>query len=99
MDRETEKKIRRIVRGREPRYRRTGECNRCGACCGYEDPPCEHFTAATKTKPAACAIWDDPDRDSMCREWPTSPPIKIATCGFRFVDLVTDKELDLHEVD
>jgi hypothetical protein len=85
-------------KNKDGRYRRVGECVRCGACCAFEDPPCEHFTPATDTEPASCAIWDSEDRDVKCKEWPVYPPVKIKTCGFRFEDkLEGDKELDLNE--
>jgi hypothetical protein len=82
-----------IAKGKEKRYRRVGECIRCGRCCANED--CEHFTPATETEPAICAIWGDPERELKCTEWPPNPPIVIEGCGYKFVDRVDEERGEL----
>jgi len=83
-------------RKRGVRYVRTGECARCGLCCANED--CEHFTAATETELAICAIFGDPDRPLKCTDWPPSPPIVIEDCEYGFTDTLEDRELGYREL-
>jgi hypothetical protein len=61
-----------------PRFIRTGECNRCGACC----TDCKD--ADRSSEMVVCTIYED--RPRCCKEFPEMPPIQFNTCGYRFID-------------
>lgn len=63
------------------RYKREGECARCGWCCEYRI--CEHLIYDEKES-AVCAIYGEhPD---ACKLFPQAPPILTEKCGFYFLD-------------
>lgn len=62
------------------RYKKQGECNRCGWCCRYHG--CE-FVVMEEGK-AVCLIYDD--RPNRCKVFPEAPPILHEGCGFYFLD-------------
>ncbi len=70
------------------RYKRMGKCNRCGACCLAEDPPCPHLAWEYKNgkKIAVCKLYGKPERPERCKWFPEAPPIMFKTCGYYFVD-------------
>lgn len=68
----------------KPRYKRMGKCNRCGACCLVEDPPCPHL--AWEGKKAICKIFSKPERPLRCKLFPEMPPIPFKSCGYYFLD-------------
>ena len=63
-----------------PRYKRRGECLKCGWCCQNED--CEHFDKDKKT----CAIYGQENRPKKCIIFPSGPPITHSKCGYYFLD-------------
>jgi len=65
----------------ELRYKRRGECTRCGLCCANED--CKHLS--WDGHKAVCLIHNQ-ERPQRCVLFPQAPPIMIAECGFYFVD-------------
>ena len=70
----------------ELRYKRQGECNRCGDCCVNEN--CEHFEVGSL---ATCKIYDSPDRPLKCRLFPEMPSLKPnKRCGYYFLDTWED---------
>lgn len=64
----------------QPRYKRRGQCNRCGWCCEYSN--CEYLSK--KNGKAICKIYND--RPLKCILFPQAPPILTETCGFYFLD-------------
>ena len=64
-----------------PRYKRVGECSRCGDCCQGED--CEHLDVTHGV--ATCAIHGD-KRPDKCVLHPANPPIMFERCTYRFWD-------------
>lgn len=66
------------------RYKRVGECARCGWCCIKEE--CEHLTWEGET--AICTIHEN--RFDRCRTFPQAPPILNDKCGYHFLDTWED---------
>lgn len=75
------------------RYIRKGQCNRCGACCIIEDPPCPHLKWNGKI--AICNIYNNPNRPLRCKLFPESPPIpsQFDKCGYYFIDTWNNDEI------
>jgi hypothetical protein len=66
-----------------PRYKRQGECNRCGWCCQLEN--CKHLKIVDGF--ATCMIYDDKKKPLKCSLYPANPPIMHEKCGYYFLDL------------
>ena len=64
------------------RYKRAGNCKRCGQCCLTVN--CDHFEMG---EVATCKIHDSPDKPSDCELFPEAPPIMIKGCGYYFLDI------------
>lgn len=62
------------------RYKRKGECKRCGWCCEYRE--CEDLIYEDNV--AICTIYED--RPQACKLFPQAPPILTEKCGFYFLD-------------
>lgn len=78
-----------IVIHMQPRYKRQGQCNRCGACCVNED--CEHLEMSNGA--STCLIHNDPDRPLKCKLFPEMPPILFPNCGYYFLDKYEDNRV------
>jgi len=85
------KKVLKVMTGKRPRYKRMGECVRCGKCCETED--CKHFRPATADSPSSCAIHNDPNRPMKCKIYPANPPLNYDTCGYYFWDVLDKKKV------
>ena len=72
------------------RYKRQGQCNRCGECCLNEN--CEHFQMGN---PVTCKIFNSPDRPLKCKLFPEMPPIpkQFKECGYYFLDTWEDNRI------
>ncbi|MBU2052392.1 hypothetical protein KKH13_04280 [Patescibacteria group bacterium] len=83
----------------KPRYKRRGKCNRCGACCLVEDPPCPYLKI--KNGKATCLIFNSPDRPERCKWFPEMPPIprQFKKCGYYFEDTWEDNKKVKHHLD
>ena len=69
------------------RYKRQGQCIRCGQCCVNED--CEYFMMG---EPAICLIHDK-ERPSKCEWFPEAPPIIFEKWGYYFLDTWEDNRI------
>ena len=76
------------------RYRREGECNRCGWCCSHEN--CENFVMENGI--ATCLIHGC-DRELKCTLYPSAPPIVHEGCGYFFVDTLENDAVIKRVVD
>jgi len=83
-----------IAEGKEQRYLRKGQCNRCGKCCIEEN--CECFEIVDGI--GICKIYDKPNRSEKCKLFPANPPIIFEECGYYFVDKIDGRVLKAHEV-
>jgi len=71
------------------RYKRQGQCIRCGVCClteGKDGGPCKYLKLAGGGKQASCLLINHPERPQKCKIFPQAPPILIDTCGYYFLD-------------
>jgi hypothetical protein len=74
------------------RWRRTGYCCRCGACCvgdpytGASDVPCPHLVADAGDGLPGCVDRQGAYYLSGCVSWPSVPGhvAHIAECTYRF---------------
>ena len=80
----------------ELRYKRQGECNRCGQCCVNENCEYLHFDNDITT----CLIYDSEDRPERCKLFPEMPPIPKAfsKCSYWFEDTWEDNRIVKHKV-
>ena len=62
------------------RYKRQGDCNRCGKCCIVQG--CEHLSFQGGL--AICNIYKN--RFDYCKLWPEALPIVYAECSYYFLD-------------
>jgi len=78
----------------KPRYRRIGECNRCGECCINEE--CRHLSIDDGI--ATCTIYRKWNREKKCRVFPANPPIVFKKCSYKFYDTWEDRIIGVGEV-
>jgi len=73
-----------------PRYKRLGECNKCGNCCVAED--CELFDSVSRL----CKDYEH--RFPRCRNLPAAPPIMVEGCSYKFKELETGRILGVKQI-
>lgn len=75
------------------RYKRQGECNRCGWCCLQEDPPCPYLKKEEDEK-YSCTVFNDPSkRYARCYLYPDGPPIIHEGCSYYFIDTLDNDKI------
>ena len=80
------------------RYKREGQCNRCGWCCLQEDPPCPYLKQEEDGK-YTCLVFEDPEKRYLrCSLHPCGPPILHEECGYYFLDTWENNKVIKREV-
>lgn len=85
------------------RYRRVGECRRCGRCCDLHCPhlrwvvnrelkPGEVFYETGLKEPIMAECTAQP-RPKMCADFPTDPSQTPPKCGYSWVEVTEGAEV------